>query len=202
MIVSHIFAATEYLDPMRSTDLYQYVVAANGIFLRAERPDLHVLIWLDSTHQPIRGLAPLSPYVRLGCSKVPARMTARMVELAYRARGSEILFYLDAAPWRLVVPEQEATSVTVRPSNPYDGDGVLIEVHSHHVMAPFFSSMDDRDELGFRIYAVLGNLLSAPMIHVRVGVYGHFYDLPAGLVFDLPIGVVDAYYLPRSSYGD
>jgi PRTRC genetic system protein A len=204
MIVSHIFAKTEYLDPIQSCDLYQYVVAANGIFLRAERPDLHVMIWLASTRTPIRGLAQLSPYVRMNSEKVPARMTARMVELAYRSRDREILFYLETLPWRLIVPEQEASSVSVRPSNPYGGADALIEVHSHYAMAPFFSSLDNRDERGFRIYAVLGNLLSRPMIHIRVSVYGHFYAIPAGLIFELPVGVEDAYLasVARSAHGD
>jgi PRTRC genetic system protein A len=221
MIVSHIFAKTTDLGPISEGDLYQYVVAANGIFLRAERPGLKAMIWVASISEPIRGLVELSSYVHLTESRVPARVTARMVEMAYHSKGKEILFYLEplpwtwitadtkadqvfvqpANPWRLRVPEQFATSATVRPVDPGDGEDALIELHSHHAMAPFFSSMDNRDETGFRVYAVVGNLRSMPMINVRLGIYGHFSGVPANTVFDLPVGLVDAFML-GSTYGD
>jgi PRTRC genetic system protein A len=208
MIVSHVFAKTDLLEPMPLVDLYQYVVAANGIFVRAERPGLHVLIWVAATSTPIRGLVELSPYVHTSWGKVPARITAHMIEMAYRASHREILherlFYLEDSPWRLILPEQSATGVSVRPLNPYGAAAASIEVHSHHAMAPYFSSTDDRDERGFRIYAVLGNLLSQPMIHVRVSVYWHFCSIPACRVFELPVGVEDAYLasVARSAHGD
>jgi hypothetical protein len=219
MIVSHIFAKveTEVLDPIPLTDLYQYVVGANGIFIRASRPDLDVMIWVASTREPVRGLRLLAPHVYLGAGKVPARQTARMVEMAYHAQAREILFYLQVEPWKnyeaepawmarpphpwvLTLPSQIATSASVRPSDPFGAPDALIEVHSHYSMEPFFSNMDDRDEQGFRIYAVLGNLLSQPMLHVRIGVYGHFYKIPAGWVFELPVGLKDA-YLSGREYG-
>jgi hypothetical protein len=55
-----------------------------------------------------------------------------------------------------------------------------------------FSSLDDQDEQGFRIYAVLGCLSSKPVMRVRVGMYGHRRDIPANWVFDLPPGIGDA----------
>jgi len=221
MIVSHIFAKTTELGPISEGDLYQYVVAANGVFLRAERPGLKAMIWVASTSAPIRGLVVLTSYVHLTENRVPVRITARMVEMAYHMQGREILFYLEPVPvrwieadthtamvssrpenpWRLRVPEQIATPASVKPVNPGDGAEALIELHSHHGMGAFFSSMDSRDETGFRIYAVLGNLDSTPMINVRVGIYGNFCGIPADMVFELPVGLVDAYIL-GSTYGD
>jgi hypothetical protein len=73
------------------------------------------------------------------------------------------------------------------------GPSTVIEVHSHHRMGPFFSSTDDAEErAGFRIYAVIGTQPSRPSILVRVGIYGHFYNIPACWAFDLPAGVSDA----------
>jgi hypothetical protein len=63
-------------------------------------------------------------------------------------------------------------------------------------MRPFFSRTDDRDETGFRIYAVIGDINFhsnvPPSIRVRVGVYGHFWPIPAASIFNLPSFLRDA----------
>ena len=69
----------------------------------------------------------------------------------------------------------------------------MIDLHSHARFAPFFSPVDDRDETGFRIYAVIGSLNKVPAISVRVGVYSHYYSIPASTVFELPKGICDLY---------
>ena len=72
------------------------------------------------------------------------------------------------------------------------GADTLIEVHSHHNMAAFFSGTDDREErAGFRIYSVIGNLARKPTILTRVGIYGHFWQIPSSWVYNLPSGISD-----------
>jgi hypothetical protein len=61
-------------------------------------------------------------------------------------------------------------------------------------MDPFFSPTDNRDEQGFRIFAVIGKVNEKPEIRVRVGVYGNYWNIPADMVFDLPEEIRDAYY--------
>ena len=43
-------------------------------------------------------------------------------------------------------------------------------------MRAYFSDTDNRDETGFRIYGVMGEIFSNPQIRMRVGIYGHFYE--------------------------
>jgi hypothetical protein len=69
----------------------------------------------------------------------------------------------------------------------------LIDLHSHGRLSPFFSLTDDRDETGFRLYAVIGNLHRKPTITMRVGIYSHYFNFPASTVFDLPDGIRDMY---------
>ncbi|MEE3719938.1 hypothetical protein V2H45_24665 [Tumidithrix elongata RA019] len=64
-------------------------------------------------------------------------------------------------------------------------------MHSHHGMEAYFSEMDNRDETGFRIYAVLGELFTNPKIRMRVGIYGHFYETTVTGIFDLPDRITD-----------
>jgi hypothetical protein len=74
------------------------------------------------------------------------------------------------------------------------GAKALIDLHSHAVMDPFFSPTDNKDEQGFRIFAVIGKLNENPKICVRVGVYGTYWNIPADMVFELPGEIRDAYY--------
>lgn len=191
MFVSHIFATSATLPP-QPPGLYQYVVGANGIFVRAERPELAAQICIAPTFDEVRGLEPLTAYARIR-RRVPAWMLARMFEMAYRAGNREILFYLsltggENTRWRVQLPDQVQQGASVRPVDPYAGGAdTVIEVHSHHKMQAFFSSTDDREErTGFRVYAVLGDLGGEPEILARVGIHGHFMNIPAGWVFELP----------------
>lgn len=191
MFVTHIFANSQPLPP-QPPGLYQYVVASNGVFVRAERPELSAQICIGSTFDQVRGLEPLISYARIA-RPVPAWMLARMFEMSYRAKQREILFYLslvggEKPRWHVDLPEQVQRGTSVHPVDPYAGGAsTVIEVHSHHHMPAFFSNTDDREEQsGFRVYAVLGDLARTPEIMVRVGIHGHFMNIPAGWVFELP----------------
>ena len=90
-------------------------------------------------------------------------------------------------------PPQEQTAASVRPvGSTATYEDSLIELHSHHDMAAQFSSVDNADETGFRVYGVLGNIFKWPTLRVRVGLYGHYWEVPATWVFDLPPNIADA----------
>lgn len=197
MFVKHILATTGDLPPATPC-LYEYIFGANGIFVRATRPELDAMIWVASTATPVRGLADVQPGIEVHPAPVPGALVARMFEMAYRAGNKEILFYLSVVnnAWRLTVPEQAQGAGFVRPLDLFSGGpGTVIEVHSHHGLRAFFSSTDNAEEqTGFRVYAVIGDLYHRPEIRVRVGIYGHFWEIPASWVFDLPGGLRDAVY--------
>jgi PRTRC genetic system protein A len=76
-----------------------------------------------------------------------------------------------------------------------DYANTLLELHSHHQMAAFFSATDTADEQGFRLYGVVGRLDSdsqhTPEIRMRMGIYGQFWDIPASIVLSLPSCITD-----------
>ena len=194
MFVDYMFAKGTDLPPMVDGKLYEYVVGANGIFVRAQRPGLAAMIPIAGTASPVRGLAEMKPYVK--CERVPMGLMGRIFEKAYRAGGREILFYLGQTDmkWRCLVPEQVQSAVGVRPVDAFVGGmNTVIEMHSHHSMRAFFSSTDNAEEkAGFRVYAVIGDLARQPTILSRIGIFGHFWEIPSTWVFDLPEGVNDA----------
>ncbi len=198
-MINYLFARPgESLYPSLS-GFYDYIVAANGVFIRAARPHLSVLIpvmWFDLE---LRGLARLDALdVRARVDhRVPRELVEIILSVSIAAGEQEKLFYLkpmDIAPyWKLILPEQEASAYDVHPTREGAADGVLIEVHSHHHMAPCPSGRDDRDEAyGVRLYAILGRLPERPTLAVRVGCWGYFYDVPAADIFDLPDDMHDA----------
>ena len=139
---------------------------------------------------------------------VPRRLAEEIERRAREEAGDDatcprvVLFHLlydsRAGGWQLVVPEQVQTVTSVKPVD--DGYGssyarAVIEVHSHNRMGAFFSEWDDRDEQGFRLYGVVGDLRqegNRPSLRLRVGVYGNFYEIPAAWAFEMPDNLTDA----------
>ena len=60
--------------------------------------------------------------------------------------------------------------------------GTVLDIHSHTGGVPAqFSPIDNDDEQGFRLYAVVGDLRNlCPTVEFRLGVYGYFLPLTAG----------------------
>jgi PRTRC genetic system protein A len=179
--------------------VYEYVLAANGLFVRAEREGLKACIpvqgWF-SHKSKLNGLHPVDPYVELEYPRLGQEFLAKILECSRAAASDkgnplEALFYLKYSRrngWELSIPEQEATSFSVHPvaSSTYDYAETLIEIHSHHHMQPIFSSMDNADEQGFRLYGVIGDIFERPTFNLRIGVWGHFWSIPAHWILDLP----------------
>jgi len=55
--------------------------------------------------------------------------------------------------------------------------GVVLDLHSHGQMRAGFSAQDDEDDLGLKLYGVVGSLDTVPVVKFRVGVYGYFMEM-------------------------
>lgn len=167
--------------------LYKYLYAANGVFVTARNDFFETTIPLTTIKNPaqfVRGLEVIQPDIILP-KRVPASLLSRMVFLSRRAIPNEILFYLfyENNSWNLYIPPQRTHPSYAQPLE--DSKYVPIEVHSHNTMPAFFSSTDNRDENGLRIYGVLGRV-DQPVadFRLRVSIYGHYSVLPYQLVFN------------------
>jgi PRTRC genetic system protein A len=195
-LVQHLIVQDDgKLSPI-PTCLYAYIMAGNGVFLYAKREDLEVLI--PVSRATIAGLPPLEPFVKM--PRVPAMLLHHALNASKENLPNEILFWFnfdhDRQIWNLDAPLQICRPASVLPvdkNNPL-GIQALIDLHSHAVLDPFFSRTDNRDEQGFRIFAVIGRVNEKPLILVRVGVYGNYWNIPAEIVFELPEEIRDAYY--------
>ena len=185
----------------RAAGLYDYILAAGGLYLRAERPGIRVCQPLAAC--PVRGLAEVRSEMAFTWPRVPATLTARMLAQARAecdpaGRPIEVMYHLSwsGQRWELVKPRQIQSRVAVYPLGPYTGtsyETYLIEAHSHHELkAHAFSGMDDASEgATFRLFALLADIFAAPLLLLRLNVYGYRWNVPAALAFELPEGLAD-----------
>ncbi|NES98405.1 MAG: hypothetical protein F6K32_25155 [Desertifilum sp. SIO1I2] len=180
--------------PLIAASLMEYWLAKNGVFVRAHRQGIQACFPIVNCR--IAGLAIIKPYFQMAYPRVPVDITKLMLQLAINAGEHEILFHLSfkSGKWDLEVPAQIATSTSVTPVGSSLGSSyerALIEVHSHPRLSSEFSTIDDGEETGFRLFAVLGNLLAQPEINTRLGIYSYFYSIPASWVFELPCFMIE-----------
>ena len=185
-------------DPLPVNDAlaYQYVLAGNGVFVRAETRFFTAL--LPVTASTVRGLPPLRPQFQLLVPRIPARLLDAVLTDARRARRpdhgrpdnglNEVLYQFHhhgravqvKKPAQQATPTSVATDVTTAVAN---AATIICDLHSHGNMRAFFSQTDNADEQGARLYAVIGRLDSEPEMRLRVGVYGYWLALPLTAVF-------------------
>ncbi len=206
-ITRFLFAETDPL-PEYDAALSEYIFGTNGVHRRARRPGLEAVV---PAKPPTGLLKPVECFVRLSAPRVPVHLVRKMLDEARRQCNRtnsvrkccefvETLFFFlwndSESNWSLHVPPQDQTRWSVRATDTSADSAyvnALIEVHSHHWERAFFSREDNLDEVGFRIYGVLGRIFSHPELKVRVSVYGDWWELPAGQIFELPEEVCERY---------
>jgi PRTRC genetic system protein A len=189
-LVRHLVASPT-LPPLRG--VYEYIFASNGIFLRATNAHVSVQLcihsWLSGT---VRGLPALETYIHLHHPRLPCALLHRVLADARTRRDAEghlIEAFYRVVPregkFALIAPPQQASAFSVRVSDTDLVEPSLLELHSHGNLAAFWSVTDDRDEGGFRFYAVVGKIEGPlPEIRLRLGVYGYWWDIPLHTLFE------------------
>lgn len=176
------------LPPIQAVG-YEYVVAGNGLFVRAENPHMRAMVQVSCSQ--LRGLAVLRPCFELKIPHAPVGILRAALRDARESLPNEAMYQLvfDGG-WRCIRPRQCASRAALEFD---DTPTAVIDLHSHGQMDAFFSSVDDGDECGLRVYAVLGNVGSARVkLVMRAGVYGHYMPLEMTDVFD---GMVEGVWI-------
>jgi len=159
---------------------YDYVLASNGLFIEAEGKRMAARVPVAGCE--VRGLAPLEPKFVLRYGRIPQRFFDLALSTFLVDTSKERYV---AVTWQdgyhLYVPEQETEEAKV---DYQVGDSIALELHSHGKMAAMFSSKDNKDETGMKLYGVVGKLDGTPVVQLRVGVYGYFHPVPWVDVFD------------------
>lgn len=196
-LVGHRIAVSEN-DPVDAA-LYEYLLAGNGLFVRAKRREFAVSLPLSV--RKVTGL----PNTSIGISWTKPRIAASLwQEILSHARNQHTstnfkeevyLIYWDAGVsvwrWRAAGRENSMASTIADDTLPEYAECCL-ELHTHPPGAFDFSRADDADELGkFRIFAILVDEHGKPKIRFRCGIYDHLIPVPAVWVGEMPKGLID-----------
>lgn len=196
-LVGHRIAASEN-DPIEAA-MFEYLLAGNGLFVRAERTEFAVSVPLSA--QRISGLKSTSNAISWTRPRIAKSLWQEILSHARNEHTSSsfkeevYLIYWDklreAWQWKASGREHTWASTVADDTLPEYAD-CCIELHTHPPGALNFSRADDRDELGkFRIFAILIDIHDKPKIRFRCGVYEHLVPIPATWVGEMPEGIID-----------
>jgi PRTRC genetic system protein A len=155
-------------------------------------------------------LMEIEPAVEMEYPRIPEIFLKNMLEIAGWQRGKrgkhlEVVFRVawneEDGDWMLDIPAQEQYEAFCKPLSK-EPENTLLEIHSHHVMPAAFSSQDNLDERGFRLYGVMGEFGKKPVLHLRLGIHGHFADVSASDFMELPDGLEDWAEKSQEEEGD
>jgi hypothetical protein len=210
----HVATPANPLPP--ATPGITWLWAANGIFKRGVSAELDILIPVaDVVEAAPRdtlfaapGLVNLLPHVRwarwprpiagslLGPLLTDARLATDEGTIARPIEKQYFIAHCEQRGLKLIAPRaQRGTAGRVTYAVP-EGERLLVDIHSHHSMPPFFSGTDDGDDTGLSVSVVIGHLYTRPALCCRLNVHGHRMDVPAGMVFEHLGPFADAYALP------
>ena len=161
---------------------YDYIMAANGLFISAENQLIAATARISSAQ--VRGLAPLQEEVRLAHGKIPGQLFGDAMRSMMLSMSRELYVAVvwEDGHYSIRVPAQEAGAAHVTYQHL---PNKVLDLHSHPTMTGHFSGIDNRDEVGFQLYGVIGHLDHLiPEYSFRLGVHGHFKPLLIGDVFD------------------
>ncbi len=191
----HVVRDDAPLPAIDASHLYNYLLAGNGVFLQAQRPELSVLLRIAPAL--VRGLPVLRSRLRIRFPHVPVHLVREMLTVAADAArdpsgGLEVLLTLtfQEGRWQLMQPPQEQTLSSVQLAPEADRAAVmdaLIDVHSHPFPLRAFSGTDHESDRGaFRFAVLVADPAGGPSLHARLCVYGTFLEVPSSLLFELP----------------
>jgi PRTRC genetic system protein A len=161
--------------------VYNYVMAANGLYLVCGSPLLKANICIAPT--VVRGLEPIAEFVILTKGKIPISLLDLALSVAFSKPDKEVYM---AVAWEdgyhLKVPQQARKEASVQ----YNVmTNVVMDIHTHGALPPFFSTTDNADNQGFRLDLVIGSLLEEhEEIIARIGIYGYYAAVDIGEVFE------------------
>ena len=173
-LIKYVTHTSEALPPIKAL-AYEYIMASNGIFLRAENKFIKVLIPIMlAPPGTVRGLHSLEASIKLKMPLMPISLLIQVQADARQMRTksgqlNEVLyrFHYDGQTVSVNRPSQNTSPTSVEAMGD-GGTNVILELHSHGNMSAFWSGTDNRDEQGFRFYGVIGRLDGdAPQIRLR-----------------------------------
>ena len=183
LIKHRIVPSDGNLPPFPDGCAYEYWLAGNGVFIRAENDFVYACIPVAPAK--VRGLPDIEASVYYKLPPLPGDMLQEMVSKAQVLyHDTEVLFQVTHNSDGYTLHPAQVGSRAEIIYNDVDGK-IVLDLHSHHMMQCYFSATDNAHHNDLRFYAVIGRTdLRQPHFRLRFSAYGHFYNLPATALFD------------------
>lgn len=135
-----------------------------------------------------------NPKFCLEAPKVPNEILNQVLSFFRKTPTKEAaiqLFYLrETKTYEIYIPEQKSTDCTVYFERNWEKENqavLFMDIHSHGKYPAFFSSVDNDDEKGTRLYLVIGTLDMDPISYswrIRAGIAGAYESLKLEDIFE------------------
>lgn len=135
---------------------------------------------IKGTNKTLKSMEQFEAY-HLTIPKIPVGFMFQAMNLfrtVYQRQQTEAAILIRWSPVRqehyAEIPEQDLSGGAVKyKADAKNTDPIVMDIHSHHTMPAFFSSIDDGDEKGTQFFAVVGNIeVSNPTMNIRVRMDG------------------------------
>ncbi len=183
-----------------SASLYEYLLAGNGLFLRAKRSEFAAC--LPICERTIRDLPNAQAGIFWRKPKISRFLWQQILSDArFKSDFEEfkedvyVVFWDEkTAEWRWsAISRERQWASTIADDTREEYGKACLELHTHPPGALHFSRADDRDETDkFRIFGILIDIHSEmPKIRFRCGIYDFFSQIPADWVGEMPGEIID-----------
>ena len=190
--------AKDRFEPIEAI-LYEYVLAGNGVLLKAQRDEFTTSVPLVFTE--IKGLPAAFVGITWHKPRVPNRiwdeicLHAKINNSKDDFKEELYLIYWDQGSdsWQWCTAGRDRTwASTIADDRRPEYSEACIEIHTHPDGTYQFSTADDQDESGkFRIFGIIVDVHDKPKVRFRCGIYDHLIPIPFSWIGHLPISVVD-----------
>lgn len=167
-------SADKIKQPINSFVGYEYIVAGNGIFIRAENKFFKVCFRIANCM--IRNLVWCEEYFEMKNGKISEDIWDCIEEEILKDNTKKEKFLqviYDNNEYTIFIPEQNGTGTAVKYES--QKQNVFLELHTHPNMPAFFSDIDNEDEQGFKLYGVF-SIVDGKIddFKLRLSVYGYY----------------------------
>jgi PRTRC genetic system protein A len=196
--VEHLIAEQE-VPPIKAIK-YEYLLAGNGLFIRAKRKEFSVCLSLNRTS--VKGLPDVNSEFIWHKERIPSRIWQEILANARADSDSSefkedvyVVYWQEKQAtwcWKNIGKKRNYAS-TIADDELEEYKDACLEIHTHPPNATHFSQMDDRDEQGkFRIFGILIDVHNPnPKIRFRCGIYDYFVNISADDIGEMPSELFD-----------
>ena len=165
--------------PMIDVGKQRLLVAADGLYIEARSPSLHVRWKIAETRTPYGHVTPI---LSLTDGPLPYGLVRQFVGAAMQSPTVEIAAIFESCGGlRFLEPISSGAGHVSYSDRDIDDDALLVDMHSHGVIDAYFSSQDnesDRSRRGPYLALVVGHCnTSEPRIVARIVVAGSLIDV-------------------------